>query len=484
MKKNSLLKAIVGMFLAYIILSWIIPAGSFYGAELNTDGTAPIGLIDIIRYPIITSTSSVFVLSSLVVLLIGGFYAVLNKTGVYGKMVQNLTKKFKGKEFNFVIITVVVLALLSSLTALTLPLFVLVPFFVAVIMSLGYKKFAAFLSTFGAILVGNMASTYGFNVNGYIKYFLNVGMHTTILYRIIFFVVAVGILLFIIYKLSAKDLLKKSTRKSTKKADKIEEVKEENIIPLYDGIVDKKKSAVPLVVITIVMLLVALVGMYNWSTGLGFDVFNKIYEGITNFEINGYPIFKNLIGSIDPVGYWSNYELAFLLIVSSLLIGWIYNIRFSELVDVFAQGAKKMTKVALYMILANVIFLVINSNSSGLAIYATVANFFLGLTEKFNIATMSIAGLFGGLFYNDFPYMLNILYSYLNEAYTKLPLIGLILQYIHGFVMLIVPTSVILVMGLTYLDIPYIEYLKKMWKYLLIFLAAIIVILVVAMIII
>ena len=481
MKKNSLLKAIVGMILAYVVLSWIIPAGAFSGSELTTDGTAPVGLIDLIRYPIITCTSSIFVLSSFVVLLIGGFYAVLNKTGVYGKIVEGLSKKFKGKEFQFVIITVAVLAVLSSLTALTLPLFVLVPFFVAVLMSLGYKKLTAFLSTFGAILVGNMASTYGFNINGYIKYFLDVDMNTTVLYRIIFFVVVVGILLFAIAKIGAKDLEKKTAKKSTKKSDKKEEVKEECIIPLYDGIVDKKKSSVPMIVVIILMMIIALIGMYNWSNGIGVELFNNIYESINGFEINGYPIFKNLIGSVDPLGYWSNYELGFLLIVATLLLGWIYNIKFDELVSTFIDGAKKMLKVAIYMLLANVIFLVMNSSSAGTNIYATIANFFLALSDKFNIVTMAFAGLFGGIFYNDFPYMLNILYGYVYSAYTELPLIGLVLQYVHGLVMLIVPTSVILVMGLTYLDIPYGEYLKKMWKYLLMLLAAVVVILVIAM---
>ena len=481
MKKNSLIKAIVGIFLAYVVLSWVIPAGAFSGSELTTDGTSPVGLIDLIRYPIVACAETVFVLSSLVVLLIGGFYAVLNKTGVYGKVVDELTKKFKGKEFKFVILTVVILALLSSLTALTLPLFVLVPFFVAVLMSLGYKNLTAFLATFGSILVGNMASTYGFNINGYITYFFEVGINATILYRIIFFVAVVGILLFTIYKVSAKDLEKKTTKKTTKKAAKTEEVKEETIIPLYDGIVDKEKSSVPMIVIVILMMIIALIGMYNWSNGLGIELFNNIYEAINEFEINGYPIFKNLIGSINPIGYWTNYELGLLLIVTSLLLGWIYNIKFSELVETFANGSKKMLKVALYMLLANVIFLIINSNSSGLNIYATIANFFLTLTDKFNILIMSLTGLIGGIFYNDFPYMLNSLALQLSQTYKELPLIGLVLQYMYGFVMLIVPTSIMLVIGLTYLDIPYIEYLKKMWKYLLMFLAAIVIVLVIAM---
>ena len=482
MKKNSLIKAMVGIFLVFVVLSWIIPAGVFSQDGFAADGTAPVGLIDLIRYPIITFTSSIFALSSFVVLLVGGFYAVLNKTGVYGKLVEGLKKKFKGKEFTFVIISVSVFAILASLTGLTLPLFILVPFAVAVIMSLGYKKFAAFMSTIGAILVGNMASTYGFNINGYLKYFLSVEMNTTILYRVIFLVVSIGILIFAIDKISSKDLTKKSTRKTAKKAESKEEV-EEVVIPLYDGIVDKKKSFVPMIIVVIIMMLISFVSMYNWSNGLGVELFNNIYDSINNFEINGYPIFKNLIGSVDPFGYWSNYELSVLLIIASLLIGWIYNLKFSEILESFISGAKKMLKVAIYMILANVIFLIMNSDSYGYNIYATIANFFLSMTDKFNVFTMSLTGLFGGAFYNDFPYMLNTLYSYLSTAYTEFGVIGLILQYAHGLVMLVIPTSVMLVIGLTYLDIPYIEYLKKVWKYLLMFLAAIVVIVALAIII-
>ena len=483
MKKNSLIKAIVGIFLVYVVLSWIIPAGAFSESKLSVDGTAPVGLIDLIRYPIITFSSSIFVLSALVVLLIGGFYAVLNKTGVYGKLVESLKKRFKGKEFSFVIISVVVFTILSSLTGLTLPLFVLVPFAVAVIMLLGYKKLTAFMSTIGAILVGNMASTYGFNINGYLKYFLDLGMNVTILYRIIFLVLSAGILIFAIYKISSKDLVKKSTRKTTKKSENKED-KEEIVIPLYDGVVDKKKSFVPMIVIVVIMMLVSFISMYNWANGLGVELFNNIHDSINSFEINGYPIFKNLIGSVDPFGYWSNYELSVLLILASLLIGWIYNLKFSEIVESFISGSKKMLKVVIYMILANVIFLIMNSNSYGYNIYSTIANFFLGITDKFNVFTMSFTSLFGGLFYNDFPYMLNALYSYLSAAYTEFGVIGLVLQYVHGLLMLIVPTSVMLVIGLTYLDIPYVEYLKKTWKYLLMFLAAIVIIVTIAAIII
>lgn len=481
MKKNSLLKAILYVFLAYVVLSWVVKVGTYSNGTLTATDTSPVGLVDLIRYPIVTLSSSLFVLSALVILAIGGFYAVLNKTGVYGNIIEGIKKKFKGQEFKFVVISVIVLSVLASLTGLTLPLFILVPFFTTVILTLGYKKLTAFLATIGAILVGNMASTYGFNINGYIKYFLNVDMSKTIFYRIVFLVVVIGILIFVLSKVAKLDLVKpKKATKKTSKKETLEAEVSDDVIPLYDGVSNKKKSALPLIVVTVILVVISLLGMYNWSNGLGVSIFDNIYESITSFEINGYPIFKNLIGSLDPIGYWSNYEFVLLIVVASLLIGWIYNLKLEETVSAFIDGAKKMVRVALYMVLANIIFLMMNSSSTGANMYVTIADKVMGLTSGFNSFTTGITSVIGSLFYNDFPYMLNSLYSMLSTYEEKLPLIGLIIQSLHGLMMLIVPTSAMLVAGLTYLDIPYIDYLKKMWKYLLMTFLAVVALIVVA----
>ena len=157
-------------------------------------------------------------------------YGVLNKTGVYSKIVEGIASKFKGKK-TFLVITVLVFSLLASLTGLSLPLFVLVPFFVAVILSLGFSKITALLSTVGAILVGNMGSTYGFNINGYISYFFGNNINSSILYRIILFVVLLVCLLVFVLKTSKID---KTKKKTTKK----EEASDELVIPLYEKNID------------------------------------------------------------------------------------------------------------------------------------------------------------------------------------------------------------------------------------------------------
>ena len=487
MKKNSLLKAMLYVFIAYVILSWIIPAGYIQNGTLVASETKPVGLLDLVRYPIIAFSSSVFVLQALVILAIGGFYSVLNKTGVYGNIIESIKKKFKGKEFRFVIISTVLFTVLSSLTALSLPLLVLVPFFVAGILSLGYKKGTAFLATFGSILVGNIASTYGFNTNGYMYYFLNVDMNAAILYRAGLLILLLVILLVVVNKVSKKEINgsekpKKSTKKSTKKTTSSEEkTKDELCIPFYDGSSSKKRKATSLSIVGILLVIISLISMYNWAIGLNIKIFTDIYESITNYKINGYPIFANIIGSVDPFGYWSNYELILLLVVASLLIGWIYNLKLKDVVSSFGEGARKISKVAFYVILANIVFLMLNSSNTGANIYATIAGRVLDLTKGFNIFTTGLSSLIGGLFYNDYPYMLNSLYAtFTSYNGNVLPLVGIVTISLHGFMMLIVPTSIVLVCGLTYLDIPYTTYLKKALKYLLIALVAIVVVLAIA----
>ena len=109
----------------------------------------------------------------------------MKKTGLYSKLVDSVCSKFKNNEEIFLILVITVLALLSSLTSLTWPLFVFVPFVIGVILVMGYNKITALLSSVGAILVGNMASTYGFNVAGYVNFFYNTELNNGILLKII-----------------------------------------------------------------------------------------------------------------------------------------------------------------------------------------------------------------------------------------------------------------------------------------------------------
>lgn len=462
MKKNGILKALGIVFLIYVILSWIIPTGIYSSGAFTKGTTAPVGLFDLIRYPIINLTSSVFVLTAVVLLFIGGLYAVANKTGAYANLVKKVADKYKDKGEVFLTISILVFAILSSLTALVLPLFALVPFFVAVILLLGYNKSTAILSTVGAILVGNIGSTYGFNINGYLSYFYSTDIHSSIWYRLgLFLALTVALIVFVI--------------KTAKKTGKKDETKD---IPLYRESKSECKSTA-IVILFVLMMIISLVGMFNWYNSFGIDWFDNIHSSITEFEINGYPIFANLLGSISSMGYWSNYEFALMLVLTSLIIGKVYGLKLSDIVQSFVDGCKKMLPVAVMAIAANIIFLLMNSSDTGYTFYATICNWLFTMTDKLTVVTTAIASMLGGVFYNDFPYMINAVVSQVSSLDQNLNVISLVQQAFHGLVCLVAPTSVILVAGLTYLNVSYKEWLKNTWKYLLLAMVIIIVVLVI-----
>ena len=457
MKKNGILKAIGVLFVISIIIGWIIPTGYYSDSTFVTDAKVMLGFVDLIKYPIINFTSSVFVLTALVIIFLGGLYGVLNKTTVYSKFINDITKKFVGKEKTFLIISILTFSILTSLTGLVLPIFILVPMAVAIILSLGYSKMTALVSTVGAMLVGNVGSTYGFNINGYISYLYGSDINATIWARIIIFLLITALFIFLVIKNKSNNLSK------TKKTKKVE-TKEELIIPLYEEI-SSKKSYTKMIVALSIMFVLTIVGMYNWSEAFGITLFEDMYNGIASVEIGGVAVFTKLIGTLDPIGYWSNYDLAGILLIASFIIGKLYGLKFKDIVESFIKGCKEMVPVAIYVCIANVVFLFMNASSY--SYFATISDWLFNLTDNLNVGTVGISSLIGGFLFNDFPYMVNAVCTEISAMTEHITLMALVQQTVHGLVNLVAPTSIILVAGLKYLDVSYKDWLKNIYKYVL-----------------
>ena len=455
MKMKNLLKTLLVVFLVYVVLTWFIPTGYFSSGDYIKDAITPIGLFDIIRYPLITLTSSVFILIALVILLIGGLYGVLNKTGAYQNLIDKLVKKFNKKERRFLIITSLLFVILSSLTALSLPLLVMVPLFSTVLILLGYNKITSMMATIGSILIGNLVSTYGFNVAGYITYFTN-DINDSIIYRVILLVLVLGLFLF--------KLIKDS---------KVNSKKEETV--LYEKISTKEyKKSTSLVIIFISMMVILLIGMTNWEELFGITLFSDIYNKIISIEIKGYPIFTIIIGAIYEMGSWTNYELSFVLVLTTLLIGKIYKLSFKEIFESWVDGITKMLPVAFFAIIVNTLFLVMNTSSTGYTIFPTIANYLFELADGFNVITFGLISFVGSILYTDFPYFLSSIYDPMTSIYSaSVSVMGIIAQSIHGLVQFIAPTSLLLAIGLKYFDVDYKDWFKKMYKFAFIVLLAI-----------
>src|SRR5699024_6651287 len=113
------------------------------------------------------------------------------------------------------------------------------------------------------------------------------------------------------------------------------------------------------------VIILILVGMYNWRYAFNIDVFEKAYESMMSFEVDGYPLVQNVLGYVNPIGYFTVSELATILILTAFLIGWVYNLKGKETLDAFIEGMKEMLPTAFYATLANVVMMVIASSSTG-----------------------------------------------------------------------------------------------------------------------
>ncbi len=521
--KRNLLKVIGISFLIFVVLSWIIPVGTYSSGELTTDGTDPVGLYALFSTPV--STILTFVLYAVVFAAIGGLYGVVDKTGALKPMLEKASKN-KGK--GFLIFSIIFFIVLSSLTGLSMLLFVLVPLFASIIFAKGYDKITALASTVGGILVGSVCSTYGFNITGYTKNLLSVDMNNEIVAKLVLLVLLTAALIFFVIKkadksIKANALISKDSKKAfdiekeeieeeieeekkeakSKTAKKAQTKKTETKKPAAKKTTtkkpatkkpatkktttkkgntknfaiaknvkkvkaEKKTSIIPFMVITIILLLIAAVGMYNWYYAFGIETFNDMYDAIMGVEIGDYPILENIFGGVSQLGYWGNTDLVVILVVISALLAFVYKLSLNEYVEGFIKGMKEMMPTAIYAALASVILYVLYSASyygSGTIVNTIFAKI---MGEDFNVILTAISSLIGSFFYNDLYYLLSGLNSFVSSySAGDLKIAALLIQSVYGIGMMLFPTSVVLIAGLSYFDVKWSEWIKYIWKFLL-----------------
>ena len=492
--KRNILKVLGISFLIYAFLSWIIPVGTYSGGKLSTSGISPIGLADLINTPI--NAVLTFALYAVVFAVIGGLYGVMKKTGALDALTNKWVNKFDGCETRFLIITMVLFVLLSSVTGLIIPLFVLVPLFAAALSKMNYDKITVLAATVGSLLLGSVVSTYGFNITGYTKNILSLDMNNQILARIILFILLTCLFVFTVVnsskkiasktvadmevkevkkevktkaepkkaKTSASKTTKKPTRKTNTKAlavsKPVKKVSDETFV----------KTA-PLSIILTIMFVVAILGMYNWYYSFGIDIFNKMHEAVMGVKIKDFAIFENLLSGFNQFGYWGNVEFAGLLIFASMVIAFVYKLNINEYVESFIAGMKKWMPTAIYAALASVILAVLYQalQSGSGTLVDSINGKLYELNDGFNPIITGVSALFSGFFFNDLYYLLadaSVFITSFDSA--SLSIAGLLIQSVYGVAMMIFPTSVILIAGLSYFDVSYGKWMKYIWRFVLI----------------
>ncbi|MEG2230034.1 MAG: hypothetical protein RRY22_04595 [Bacilli bacterium] len=480
-KKYDLFKAIMICFIIYIALSWIIPTGTLSEGAVTAAKIAPVGLFGIFNYPLITIAT--FIQFGVVALAIGAFYGVLDKTGVYKKFVENFAKKYENKERLFLIAFIVITMILSSVIGVNYAFFVFVPLFMGVLLKMGYNKITALSATIGSILAGSIASTYGLGNATQISNILGLKNGDNIWLKFAFLAIVIALYVFFVVGNKESKLMPK-TKKTTKKIkETIEETKKttkkvvkpktetiiEDIVidaPFMENQEVSSKKQKPLGIMLVLLTVILFLSMINWKYMFKVEIFEVLFKLMQDVKVFEIPIITSVLGVTNPFGYWTSYEMSALLLIMGAVIGWIYNLKFDQIIEGFINGSKKMFKTAFLMTIGCVVFTLMLSGS-GSNMFVTITDKLLKLTEGFNFFTTSVVSLLSGFFYNDFYYALNSVSSLFTKGYDAefLPIIGFIFQSMHSIVMMLVPTSLILIGGLSILGVSIKEWIKYIFKF-------------------
>ena len=493
MKKHNTLKVVLITILVLMLLTWILPA-AYYSSGYVDQGRVQMGLFDLFSYPL--TALSYFGYIALFILIVGAFYGVLNKIGAYRILLDKMVKKFKGKEKLVISVIMVLFAVLTSICGLQFGLLVFFPMVISLILLMGYDKIVAALTVVGSTMIGIAGTTYAYTNTGLIMSVLGLDIDSEILTKIVILVVGIILLIFNTFlyikkgenkEISTKKVVKEekitktskttkniketksktSTKSSTKAAVKDEEkivlkTKDVNSGFVPADVKGKNYKIWPLVTVLVLLFIILVLAFISWTGAFNSTLFTDVTTAVTEFELFGFSIFGKLLGTVKEFGTWTVSEVSVVLILATLLLSCIYKVKFDDVLDSAKEGALKAIKPAIVVILLYTCLVIVTYHPFQLVIYKAI----LGLTDGFNALTSSLVAILTSLFNVDAAYAFNSSLPYVASLVdsSTYSIIGVIFQAFYGITMLVAPTSLILMLVLSYLDIPYCKWLKAIWK--------------------
>ncbi len=455
-KSHDLIKW-VGLFaFLSIAMTWIFEQsqGFIYSAEFVGMGLNPQGISDIpyiIYYLVQLCGDKIIFLISL-----GLFYGIVSKTKGYNKLVSTIAEKFKGKEILFALISSFLITAMTTLFNETFAVLVFVPFIISIALSMKLDKLSAFVISFGSILVGLLGLTYGGEGLNWLNEYLTVSVTDNILYRLL--VLGIAFILFNFFTiLHIKKVLNKKN------------VNEIEADPFKVEKVDKKAHVVLAAIGMAFLFVIVVLGFVSWKNIFGLTIFDDFQTWLVGIKIKDFAIFQSIIGTVatptvngmrGAFGTWDLFVMSAILMVASVVVGLIGRIKVDEYLEGCASGIKKML---LPIVLFMGIYMVMTAGYVSLYVPAII-NLIGGITKTFNPFVTSLAALISNTLYTDLsltafavaPYFASNFADNINAVHT-------IFATMYGFVQLCLPTSAVLMIGLSYLKIEYKTWIKYIW---------------------
>ncbi len=546
MKNKNILKVVLATILVVTLCTWIFPSASFQTVLMEGE-RVQVGLFDLFAYPMVALTYFVYVI--LYVLAVGIFYGVANKIPAYHALIEKIVKSFKDKEYIFLSVVMVLIAVLVSITGLSFGMIFVFPLIIAIVLKMGYNKLVATSVTVGSTIAGIAGTTLGVSTVTYMTQVLGIDIMDEMVSKVIILVIFTIVLVanVLLYAKKTKDPTIKAEAITTKeepkvvKKEEVKTVKKETVkkAPVKKETVkkapvkketttkkettkketstkktstkttkaptkttkstktkaamakndsevikvnnkkdkkDKKVRIWPFILIFDLMLIILGMSIVDWSGLFDITWFTDATKAVLEYKVLGFPIFGKILGTVGEFGEWTlNIELPAFIMIATLILALVYRVKLNDLLDGIKEGFMKAIKPATLMMLTYVVLIIVTYHPFQLVI----TKFLLDLTSGLNVVTMSIAAIFASLFNIETTYVAQSTIPYVMSVITDsslYPLLGIIFQSIYGLMMLVAPTSIILIGTLSYLEVPYGQWLKHIWKVFLELLAILVII--------
>lgn len=266
-------------------------------------------------------------------------------------------------------------------------------------------------------------------------------------------------------KTKSKDTKTSKSTKTTKKSTKTKAYDLKSTSDTKVVVKPKKKAHVwPFIVVFDLVLILLAVSTFDWVGLFEIDWFETALTAVKEFTIADFPIFDKILGTVNAFGSWTlNYEIPALIFIATCFLAFIYGLKFDDFLDGIEQGIKKAIKPAIYMFLTYLVLIIVTYNPFQLHF----TKFLVNLTDGLNVITMTIVAMISSIFNIESVYVAQSTLPYVTSVITDTtlyPLLGVIFQAVYGLMMLVAPTSVILLGTLTYLDVSYTQWIKHIWK--------------------
>ena len=485
MKKSNLFKAVGIVILSYVLLSWIIPIINSIGG-FKWKVSNQLGFVSTV-FNVLNSLPT-FIPVITFVLLVGAFYGVLKATGAYDKIIDLFSSKVVGREKLLLILVIILMALVSSVVGLDLGLLIVFPILIGLLVKVGYDKMVALSATLGATIIGMYGATFSISLYGVNNQILDLKTFNQIIPKVVFFVLGLAGLIAFVLMYCKKNGLPASNKGdnmevkvSSKKSDKVKKssvkrgkdrkskgVKKALKIHKERG----ERSAVPALIVIGIMILIALLGTTNWSGLIGSENwFATAHSAWTGFTIGKFDLLNKLFGleNIGAFGTWAEPTIRFqvysiLLIYAMIIISLLYRTKFEDSFDGFVDGLKSFIVPAVLVVLALSLHLFVYFND----VLTPVMNALLKSTKEFNVAISGIYIIINSLFYVDYYYFASFIVYPITQVYedkSVLSILSVMFANLYSLVMLVAPSSVLLLVSLSISEVKYKDWLKFIWKF-------------------